>query len=49
MHITHLLSICVDSVPQYHKLTVGQDKWTCIARINHIMFNDIGDEFHYIL
>ena len=46
IHITHLLSICVDRVPQYHKLPVGQGRWTCIVRINHIICNEIDGEFH---
>ena len=48
IHRTHLLSICVDRVPQYYKLPVRQGRWTCIVRINHIICNDIDDEFHYI-
>ena len=49
MHRTHLLSICVDRVPQYRKPPAGQDRWTCIVIINHIICNDTGDEFHCIL
>ena len=36
IHRAHLLSICVDRVPQYHKLPVGQGGWNCIVIINNI-------------